>query len=318
MSLVHSVDALKVAIEKRIPPNWVIEGTCTTPSAPSGETVLSRVEYIEPPEDGVQEYQLLYTVSDSPGGQVLTKNVPFRGRLDEVPDWCQGVRILAATNVLQWLRSTPLNSAQLYGPDGKSLPLTFATVKEKSLAAAQATPAGGDWPFPLKPDAGLPQGLRNLIDEYVQRNGSLTLDAPFENLDTSALIEMLVDAQGKPLLTADMASTAQAWRCERHKLASYGSWVQFKVKKLRLYKKERTTTHSLEVCYADPRESISKCLDVGFAAAVAAFVASGGTAAVPAFEAAFKTCIAAAGISLSQNIKVSVHTSNDWSGWKRV
>lgn len=305
---VLTIDDLSVVIEKSLPPNWIISGECTTRSAPKGEAVLRKIEYVQPPEDGVQDFLCLVWPNDEAGAQVLTPGVKFQASFDQVPSWCRGVRIHAAANTKEWPGAGRAPDLLLFGFDGK--PISGISAGDVSTDGL-ATSFGGTWPFPGR------EGMTGPEDGESPPN-DVPIRLPRETIDVEFLLQHLVDDDGSSLLTAESLRSAQAWRCEEKKLARYYSHVQFRVRKMRLYKKRRITTHTLKVCYVDPLQSIERCLKVGFAAAIAAFAVSGGAAAGAAFDAAFKACIAASGINLSGEVRVSVHTSSHWTGWTRV
>lgn len=99
---VYSIDELDVALEKVRPPNLVASGTCTTTTPGFTDVQLEARIYVEPPTDGIQELELMATPPAGPVPQVLHPGVPFNGRFDSIPTWCKGIRVIAATNKLEW------------------------------------------------------------------------------------------------------------------------------------------------------------------------------------------------------------------------
>lgn len=98
---IYSVDTLSVALEKKNPPNLVLEGLCTTRTPGYTGIELSPRVYIDPPADGIWEFDLIGAPPEGGVPQVLHPDVPFAGRLNDLPAWCMGARVIAAVNEMQ-------------------------------------------------------------------------------------------------------------------------------------------------------------------------------------------------------------------------
>lgn len=70
----------------------VITAVAEVATAGYSQPTLTKVTYIKPPEDGLQDYYFMAVPPDGPAAQVISQLVA-RDTLTSVPDWMKGVRV---------------------------------------------------------------------------------------------------------------------------------------------------------------------------------------------------------------------------------
>ena len=108
--LVYSVESVDLAIMKSNPPQLSIhaKGTARTPGYTNPE--LREIIYVQPPEDGIYEYDFVAT---PPSGIVTQNLVPIEASTvrHSIPDDLKGIRVRAATNSKETLLEHPAAAA---------------------------------------------------------------------------------------------------------------------------------------------------------------------------------------------------------------
>lgn len=94
-ALVGKITAVEITIQKTNPPNLVVTATGEVPTGGFSEAELIRVQYVVPPEDGMQDY---YLYAEPPAGlapQVISliEATNTWKEYTEEADWLKGVRI---------------------------------------------------------------------------------------------------------------------------------------------------------------------------------------------------------------------------------
>src|ERR1041385_8030445 len=94
---IYQVDDVTITYIKKSPPEYRIDAAGLTSTSGWSKPELMPVVYVQPPPDGIYEYQF---VADPPSGistQVLTP-ISADKVLDKMPKGFCGVRLHAATN----------------------------------------------------------------------------------------------------------------------------------------------------------------------------------------------------------------------------
>jgi len=93
---VLTIESLRLSFNKKLPPELIVEaeGVCRTPWTGAR---LAQYIYVQPPPDGVQEYDFVATPPDGPVPDVLTQ-VAASDTIENVPSWLRGVRVYAEMN----------------------------------------------------------------------------------------------------------------------------------------------------------------------------------------------------------------------------
>jgi hypothetical protein len=97
---IYSVTGVEVEVQKRHPPILVVRAKGETNTSGWTGAALSQVVYVDPPQDGIQDYTFVATPPSEGGLDVLT---PVEAE-DSWPDfeaWVRGVRVSAATNSIE-------------------------------------------------------------------------------------------------------------------------------------------------------------------------------------------------------------------------
>ena len=93
--IVGTILSVDYSIEKKIPPNLVVDATGQVPTSGYSKVQLMRVVYATPPEDGIQDYVLLAVPPSDQAAAVVSevKAVDrWTGYEREAP-WIKGMRV---------------------------------------------------------------------------------------------------------------------------------------------------------------------------------------------------------------------------------
>ena len=100
---IHVVDDVVVSINKTNPPMLVVTANGRVDTAGWQHPALSRVEYVHPPADGIQDFGF---AADAPDGIVEQVLTPITASHETVcPEWVKGARVKSATNAVEALIS---------------------------------------------------------------------------------------------------------------------------------------------------------------------------------------------------------------------
>lgn len=143
---VLEVTALKsVDIIKSNPPSLHVsaDGYVTTSGWTCG--MLMPREYVTPPADGIQEFDFVATPPDGIVLQVISK-ISASGVLPEMPAWVRGVRVVTATNKIDFAfiaAETLFDGAEIAAADDTDAALLVKTVSGKEVEPVLATEIEG-------------------------------------------------------------------------------------------------------------------------------------------------------------------------------
>ncbi|PHS05080.1 MAG: hypothetical protein COA78_15690 [Blastopirellula sp.] len=87
-------------IEKKNPPNLIVIATGQVPTSGYKNAILTKVEYVMPPADGIQDYYLTATPPSGISNPVLSKvkaQNKWDGYTDDAP-WLKGIRVHGTGN----------------------------------------------------------------------------------------------------------------------------------------------------------------------------------------------------------------------------
>ena len=98
-AIVHKIQAINVWVEPTNPPRLIVEAVGELPTHGWSNGRLSPVEYAEPPEDGLQEYQFIATPSHGRDDE-RTCSIRASVTWEDFPDWVRGVRVTTMTNAM--------------------------------------------------------------------------------------------------------------------------------------------------------------------------------------------------------------------------
>ena len=99
-TLVREVTGVSISILEKEPPILVVQAVGNVPTGGWSHPGLSRVVYIVPPADGIQDYEFMATPPSGPAIEVISE-VVAEDSWDNPPDWVKGVRVKAATNAIE-------------------------------------------------------------------------------------------------------------------------------------------------------------------------------------------------------------------------
>lgn len=97
---IFSVTEVKVEVLESAPPVLVVRASGETNTSGWTDAALSRVVYVDPPEDGIQDYGFVAIPPPEGGLDVITP-VEAEDRWEGFEDWVRGVRVSAATNSVE-------------------------------------------------------------------------------------------------------------------------------------------------------------------------------------------------------------------------
>jgi len=95
--LIYEVDDVKITYIKRSPPEYRIDATGKTRTAGWSKAELSAVVYVQPPPDGIYDYQFVAEPPSEVSSQVLTP-ISSQKVLEKMPTGFRGVRVHAESN----------------------------------------------------------------------------------------------------------------------------------------------------------------------------------------------------------------------------
>lgn len=99
--LVHDVTSVDLTFEKSNPPNALVKAKGRVMTGGYTKPRLSLVIYVQPPADGIQD--LRFEI-DAPNGvvpQVITEVETPVLKIQSIPKWFKGVRVIAETNKIE-------------------------------------------------------------------------------------------------------------------------------------------------------------------------------------------------------------------------
>jgi DUF1365 family protein len=97
---IYSVTDVRVEVQESAPPVLVVRAGGETNTSGWTDARLSRVVYVSPPEDGIQDYEFEATPPSQGGLDVLTP-VEAEDRWPDFDDWVKGARVSASTNSIE-------------------------------------------------------------------------------------------------------------------------------------------------------------------------------------------------------------------------
>jgi hypothetical protein len=101
--LVYEVISVDLSFEKSNPPNALVKAKGKVTTGGYKNPRLEPVKYSAPPADGIQDLRFM---ADAPTGmvtQVITELETPLLRIEKIPDWFRGVRVIAEKNKIEKL-----------------------------------------------------------------------------------------------------------------------------------------------------------------------------------------------------------------------
>lgn len=135
------LDLLDVILFRTQPPGVFIRALGEVPTTGWTNPALVPRQYVKPPSDGIQEFDFFAAPPDGIVLQVISQ-IEGEGTMHPLPDWAEGIRVVAATNELEY----PFPAFE-----------TLFDGKEKDLEtdddeALRVTTSQGDEATPLLPE----------------------------------------------------------------------------------------------------------------------------------------------------------------------
>ena len=98
--LIAEITDVSVTILESEPPILVVHASGKVSSGGWSHPGLSRVVYITPPADGIQDYNFMATPPANQAIDVMTP-IAAEDRWHNPPEWLKGVRVKSATNSME-------------------------------------------------------------------------------------------------------------------------------------------------------------------------------------------------------------------------
>ena len=98
--LVREVTKVSISILEKEPPMLVVKASGNVPTGGWSHPGLSRVVYITPPADGIQDYEFMATPPSGMATDIISR-VEAADSWDNPPQWVKGVRVKSATNSME-------------------------------------------------------------------------------------------------------------------------------------------------------------------------------------------------------------------------
>jgi hypothetical protein len=95
--LIYEVNNVTITYIKKNPPEYRIDATGKTATAGWSKAELSAVVYVQPPPDGIYDYQFVAEPPSNVSSQVLTP-ISAQKVLGKMPKGFRGVRVQAVSN----------------------------------------------------------------------------------------------------------------------------------------------------------------------------------------------------------------------------
>ena len=98
--LITEVTHVSVSFLESQPPTMVVQASGKVPTGGWSNPTLSRVVYVMPPEDGIQDYEFMATPPSDAAIDVISP-VEAADHWHNPPKWVKGVRVKSATNSME-------------------------------------------------------------------------------------------------------------------------------------------------------------------------------------------------------------------------
>lgn len=133
--LVHDVTSVDLSLEKRLPPNALVRAKGRVTTGGYKNPRLEPVKNDKPPADGIQD--LRFCIDPPPSGGIVSQGFVYFEtpilRIEKIPDWFKGVRVIAEVNKLIGKSggSSEDNSQGMHQPCAIVCPIDTVLNKEK-------------------------------------------------------------------------------------------------------------------------------------------------------------------------------------------